>query len=112
MPPTTSGGRAAAASVRTGSAAWAAASLPRRVSAERDAAQDLAEALEAGHGPGGQEVVDVREGRAHPAGERLVAGRAGQRVEPDQPMAVAAQSRGLGRDERPGRPGPSRRSRR
>ena len=65
-----------------------------------DAAQDLAEALERGDRAGRQEVVDVRVGGAHAAGERLVAGRAGQRVEPDEPMAVAAQARGLRGDER------------
>ena len=68
--------------------------------ARADAREDLAEALEAGDGAGRQEVVDVRERRPHPAGERLVAGRARERVEPDEPMAVAAEARRLGRDER------------
>ncbi len=72
---------------------------PPRV-AGPDAAQDLAEPLEAGDRAGRQEVVDVRIGGAHPAGQRLVAGRAGQRVEPDQAMAVAAQAGRLGGDER------------
>ena len=39
-------------------------------------------------------------GGPHPAGQRLVAGRAGERVEPDEAVAVAPQPRGLGRDER------------
>ena len=34
-----------------------------------------------------------------PAGERLVAGRAGQRVEPDEPVAVPPEAGRLGRDE-------------
>ena len=68
--------------------------------ARADAGEDLAEPLEARDGAGRQEVVDVREGGPHPAGQRLVAGRAGQRVEPDQPVAVAAQAGRLGRDER------------
>ena len=72
---------------------------PSRVG-RADAAQDLAEPLERRDGPGRQEVVDVRVGRAHPAGQRLVAGRAGQRVEPHEPMAVAPQPGRLGGDER------------
>ncbi len=68
--------------------------------ARPDATEDLAQPLEPGDRAGRQEVVDVRVGRAHPAGQRLVAGRAGQRVEPDQPVAVAPQPGGLGRDER------------
>ena len=83
-----------------GNAACEAASLPRRVSVARTPPEDLAEALQAGDRPGRQEVVDVRVGRAHPAGQRLIAGRAGQRVEPDQPVAVAPQAGRLGRDER------------
>ncbi len=72
---------------------------PPRV-ARPDAAEDLAEPLERGDGPGRQEVVDVRVGGPHPAGQRLVAGRAGQWVEPDEAVAVAPEARGLGRDER------------
>ena len=64
-----------------------------------DAAQDLAQAFEGRDRAGRQEVVDVRVGRPHPAGERLVAGRTGQRVEPDQAVAVATETRGLARDE-------------
>ncbi len=64
-----------------------------------DAAQDLAEPLEARNRPRRQEVVDVREGRPHAPGERLVAGRAGQRVEPHQPVAVPPEPGRLGRDQ-------------
>ena len=56
-------------------------------------------AARARDGAGRQEVVDVRIGRAHAAGERLVAGRAGQRVEPDQPVAVPPESGRLGCEE-------------
>src|SRR3954471_21484370 len=65
---------------------------PPRV-ARANTTEDLAEALEGGDGAGRQEVVDVRIGRAHPAGERLVAGRPGQRVEPHETVAIPAQPR-------------------
>src|SRR6185503_20669370 len=67
--------------------------------ARPDAGEDLAEALEAGDRPGRDEVVDVRHRRAHPTGERLVAGRAGERVQPDEPMAVPPEAGRLGGDE-------------
>ena len=88
------------AAARAGTAAWAAASLAPPDVAGPHAGEDLAEPLEAGDRAGRQEVVDVREGGAHPGGERLVAGRAGERVEPDEAVAVAAEAGGLGRDER------------
>ncbi len=43
----------------------------------------------------GQEIVDVAERRLHAARQRLVAGRAEQRVQPDQPPAAAPQPRHL-----------------
>ena len=64
------------------------------------ATQDLAKPLERGDGPGRQEVVDVRVGRPHPAGQRLVPGRPGQRVEPHQSMAVATKPGCLGCHDR------------
>ena len=62
--------------------------------------EHLAQPLERGERAGRQEVVDEREGGLHPRGERLVARRRGQRVEPHEPVAVAPQPRGLGGDER------------
>ena len=63
-------------------------------------AQDLAQPLEAGDRAGGEEIVDVRERRTHPRGQRLVAGGAGQRVEPDEPVAVATEAGALHGDQR------------
>ena len=51
----------------------AAAALGGRSGDRTRSGEQLAQPLEAGHGPGRQEVVDVRIGRLHPGGERLVA---------------------------------------
>ena len=105
-PPTTPGGAAPAAIAGLGRLGHPGEcrvggrlAPPSRVG-RAHAAQDLAEPLERGDGPGRQEVVDVRVGRAHPAGQRLVPGRAGQRVEPHEPMAVATQPGRLGGHDR------------
>ena len=63
-------------------------------------------------GAGRQEVVDERVRGLHAGGERLVVGRAGQGVQPDQAMAVAPQPRRLAAPRARDRRGPSRRSRR
>src|SRR5204863_1838337 len=61
--------------------------------------EELAQPLEAGQRPGRDEVIDEWICGLHPRRERLVSWRAGKWVEPDQPMAVALESGGLGRDE-------------
>src|SRR5205085_12428879 len=48
-----------------------------------DAAEDLAQAFEAGDVVAGEEAVDVGQGGAHPGGERLVLRPSLQRVDPD-----------------------------
>ena len=98
--PTWAGGLRSDRSGTTGIAAWAAASEPRRTSAERTPPRISPSRSSEATVPAGRKSSMYGYGGAHPAGERLVAGRAGQRVEPDQPMAVASQSGGLGGDER------------
>ena len=65
-----------------------------------DAAEDLTEPFERCDRASRKEVVDVGVGRTHPAGERLVTGCPGERVQPDEAVAVAPQTGRLGCDER------------
>ena len=64
-----------------------------------DAAEDAAQALEAGEVVAGEEAVDVRQRRAHAAGERLVVGVALERVHPDDGEGRAREALHLPADE-------------
>ncbi len=85
---------------RAPASAEAAASPPRRTSLERTPARISPRRSRLATVPAGRKSSMYGIGRPHPAGERLVARRPGERVEPDEPVAVAAKARRLGRDER------------
>src|SRR5207244_11270781 len=75
------------------------ARAPSRSMPPLDSAEDLGERLEARHVVAWQEAVDVGECRAHAAGERLVLRVTLERVDPDDGVCLARETRHLAADE-------------
>ena len=97
---------------RTRGRAASPAAGGRPGAAQAHPAEERPEPLERRDRSRRQEVVDRTGTRRPSRGNRLVTGRARERVEPDEPMTVAPEARRLRRARAPGRRGPSRRRRR
>src|SRR5579875_331595 len=57
-----------------------------------DVAQQVAQVNQAVQVMGRQKIIDIRQGRLHPNGQRSVIGRAEQGVEPDEPVTTMLQA--------------------